>query len=239
MKANVDSCGTVTWNVTGSLTNPSTGTFSLSATNPNPSCQGIPHPPVASANETVALSAADCLSGNGTHTISPDSFATHWQDPAPASPPIPTSLSLKLGPRNYYNGGRAVDCNGTLIVSPAFGWVYCAEYTLLDQMKKPILNTTTYIADEVVRVVYGTYTAKVDTASVAVSKDGKFRDELRLIRDQSIPAGTKAVWKQVISIRNTANGAVYQVRVNCMVRTATNLQVNDITTSGDQSCSGF
>jgi len=124
------------------------------------------------------------------------------------------------------------------------GWGYsrCAVYTLLDQKKKPILNSTTYVADETVTLVSATYQANLVTNSnVRLSKDGKFSDFLNLFADASpgIPAGTKSVTKQVISIRNTADGSVYRVRVNCNVRSATDVQVNDVTANADQTCSGF
>jgi hypothetical protein len=239
VKGNIDSCGTVTWNVTGSLTNPSTGTFSLSATNPSPSCRGIPLPPVASATESVTLSATDCASGNGNHTISSGVFATNWQDAAPASPRIPTSLSVKTGPRQVFNGGPAVDCKGNVDYSSAYGYLRCLTYTTLDQKKKPILNTTNYRVEEVITVVVSTFSGDPVIGSGQVNKDGKFLDMLRIAKDGLVPTGSKGVFKQVVTIRDTTSGTPYQVRVNCIVFSATDVKVNDVTTSADQSCFGL
>jgi hypothetical protein len=237
VKVNIDSCGTVTWNVTGLLTDASAGTFSLSATDPSPSCRGIP---IGAAAETVTLSSTDCASGNGNHTSPTGVFATHWQDAAPVSPRIPTSLAMKTIAHKVFNGGTAVDCDGASITPTGWGHVVCLEFTILDQEKKPILNATTLYADENLTVVRSTYTTRVQTASnIHISKDGKFRDEQRLVREAPFPAGTKAVQKQVITIRNTANGGQYTVRVNCIVKSATGITTNDVTAKADQSCSEF
>jgi hypothetical protein len=214
--------------------------FTLNATNPQPfACQGNPFP---SATDTVTLTAPACTSGNGVHTVPSGSFATTWTDPDPAPAPVPAKLSLVLGPKSTYSGVSVFDCNGRF---RGAGWGYsrCATYTVLDQTQpgKPILNTTKYTANESVSVISTTYIVDLNTNSNAsIKNDGKFTDFLTLVNPNGpIPAGTKGVTKQVITIIDTTNNAQYQVRVNCNVRTDSDVTVNDVTGKADQSCKGF
>jgi hypothetical protein len=230
-------CGNVTWIVTGSLTDSSTGTFTLNSTNPQPSsCENNPYP---SATDTVTLDAPQCVTGSGTHTVPSGRYSTIWQDPNPASQPVPTSLKLTLGNKNTYNNQTVYDaCSGEQVGS-GWGYTRCAIYTVLDQTGKPILNRTNYVANETRTYVSGVQT-KPHTGSGAVDQDGKFADFLAWINSYGpVPPNAKGVRKQVISIVDNNTGKNVQVRVNCLVFTATDVTVNDVTNSADQSCSTF
>jgi hypothetical protein len=233
-------CGNVTWSVNGTLTKASTGAFTLYSTNPQPaSCANNPYP---SATDTVTLDAPQCTTGSGTHTVPSGNFSTIWQDPNPATKPVPTSLKLTLGNKTTYNNQTVYDtCAGGQPQAVGSGWGYtrCAVYTLLDQTGKPILNTTNYVANEIRTYVSGVET-KPHTGSGSVSQDGKFADFLAWVSGSGpVPAAAKGVRKQVISIVDQNTGTSVQVRVNCLVFTASDVTVNDVTHNTDQSCSTF
>ena len=230
-------CGTVRWTVSGSLTSSSNSTFTLYSNNPQPSsCQNRPFP---SATDTVTLDAPSCLTGNGVHSVPGGSFSTSWTDPTPASSPKPSTLRLSLGQSTAYSNQDVLSCAGKLL---GHGWGYsrCGTYTLLDQTGKPILNTTNYIAQETRISVSGNYSPASHTGSGPVSNDGKFSDFLGLVNSNGpIPAKTRGVRKQTISIVNTTDQSTVPVRVNCLVFTSSEVTVTDVTASTDQSCSKF
>jgi len=105
------------------------------------------------------------------------------------------------------------------LVGSGWGYSRCATYALLDQsapMPKPILSTGAgYTANEVITAISGTYAVKTNTANTPVNNDGNFYDRLVLANSRPIPAGTKSVQKQVITIIDTTNGTQNQMRVNC------------------------
>ncbi|HZI55186.1 MAG TPA: hypothetical protein VFF39_00355, partial [Verrucomicrobiae bacterium] len=73
-----------------------------------------------------------------------------------------------------------------------------------------------------------------------VSRDGKWVDFVALIRGSGpIAADAKSVTRQVITIKDSNNGMSYMVRINCIVKTAADVSINDVTTSSDNSCTSF
>jgi len=113
------------------------------------------------------------------------------------------------------------------------------DYTVLDQTGKPILNTTNYVAQETTTYVSGVKTTP-HPGSGSVNQDGKFLDFLAWVNSSGpVPATAKGVRKQVISILDNNTGKSIQVRVNCLVFTASDVTVNDVTNSIDQSCGTF
>ncbi len=238
VSANDPVCGNVVWSVSGSLSDPYAGTFTLSSTNPRPSSCQIP--PFQSATDTITLNAPGCTAGNGTHSVSSGNYATSWVDPAPAPTPIPTSLSLSLGPLKTYSNETFYDCVNAAL-GTGYGYARCGTYTLLDQTGKAMLNTNTrYWARETRTMVYANYSANSNIGQGAVDDDGKFFDFLALSSpSHALPSNTKGVRKQVITISDTTANKTYTVRINCLVFTATDVKVNDVTTSGDQTCASF
>jgi len=247
VQASLAGCGTVTWrNVTGSMSN---GSFSLTASNPDQtSCGGGNPAPLSSFVDTVTLSAPACTSGGGTHTPQDGSrrvFQTSWQGRSPAPAPVPSKLKLEMGNKTQWSGQVITGCDGKPAPGNAtgYGYSYCAIYTLLDQSNpgKPILNTTKYIAHEDTTVVKSTYNAQqIAGVEQRVSRDGKWVDFVALIRGSGpIAADAKSVTRQVITIKDSNNGMSYMVRINCIVKTAADVTINDVTTSSDNSCTSF
>jgi hypothetical protein len=74
----------------------------------------------------------------------------------------------------------------------------------------------------------------------ALPPDASMGDCLALWNpDGPLPAGTRGVDKQVINITDTTTNHPYQVRVNCLLKTDSNVAVIDVTTQGDQTCASY
>jgi hypothetical protein len=147
-----------------------------------------------------------------------------------------------VGAKTTYSGGPVSLCDGTPTGVSGWGYSRCITYTVLDQTQpgKPILNTSHYVANEQITKISATYNAKLSTQSgIAVNQDGQFVDFQALVSSSPLPGGTKGVFKQIITIVDTTNGQQYQVRVNCNVKTASDVAAHDVTAQTDQSCNGF
>jgi hypothetical protein len=191
------------------------------------------------------MTAPACTSGYGIYYDPTQSVDTTWTGPNPPAAPVPTKLSLSVGMLIVYTDQQVNNCGGQPIPG-VYGWGYqrCMTYTLLDQSQPDghaILNSgSRYTAVETITHVSSTYPSTGEPANATVNDDGTFMDDLNLVNGKGpIPNTTKSVVQQSISIKDSTTGKSYPVRNNCLIRTAADVTVMDVTTSGDKTCKSY
>jgi hypothetical protein len=244
------SCGTITWSVTGQADTQTTGVFYLTASNPQPAtdaCGNLANTPI---NETVTIyESAGCIDGSAQVSSPGGSFSTSWVDPIPPPTQVPTKLSessspsFSQPPTTFSGTPNALSCDRqTFLAGGAKVWGYqrCVTFTLLDQVGKAISNVSNLVAYESVTWVKGIQFANLTANGPAIPLNAaaQWGDSLSRVRDDhAIPAGTYAVYKQTVTIKNTSTGQTYsRIRVNCRRYGDTDVTDTDVTSQADQSC---
>ena len=102
-------------------------------------------------------------------------------------------------------------------------------------------NIASLSATETVTKLSANYVPENNTADqpVPLNNAAQLLDMLALVKlDSPISAGRKGVFKQIITVNDSSSGISVR-RVNCIVYTTNDVAVNDVTKSGNQTCSNF
>jgi len=150
---------------------------------------------------------------------------------------IPTSLSLSIGALRTHNGGSITGCDGSVIVSIAYGYSRLLTYTVLDQTGTAITQTGLTATEQVYLVSsYPVGSGGDFTSNVAVGADGTFCD-VQALYHGTPPApqsGEYIKLKQYINI--TTSGRLDAVRVNCLNDQYNDVSITDTTSNPNASC---
>lgn len=150
---------------------------------------------------------------------------------------VPQSLRILYEDALTYSGTHLVKCGGVDAGPPnAWGHSLCVHYQMVDSCGNDI-QTSNWLANEALTVVAQSTQPGNQSFTPAMNiqmPTGLLNDWLVYAVDQApgVPASWFADLFQLITVTDTNNGKVYNVRKNCVYYQSSGINFNDITVGG-------